>query len=143
MITIPLLPAPVKQIRDAARSAGRLVKQGAQRITEKTLNSILDLPEFIATHFKFESREEENILHLYCEHKHDFAVCPRCKKISDSPYENKSRCVRDLDMGKWRVFVHFTGRRFYCEHCERAFTEHLASIDPRRRQTRRFELYVY
>lgn len=143
MITIPLLPAPVKRVRDAARSAGRLVQQGAQRITAKTLNLILDLSEFIATYFEFESRGEENILHLYCEHNHDFAVCPRCRKISNSPHENKSRCVRDLDMGKRRVFIHFTNRRFYCEDCERAFTEHLVSIDSRRRQTRRFEQHVY
>lgn len=143
MTTILLLPAPVKFTRDAARSAGRMLQNGAQWITTKTLDLILDLAEFTATHFEFENRGDENILHLYCEHNHDYAMCPRCREISDSPHENKSRCVRDLDMGKWRVFLHFTGRRFYCEQCERAFTEGLVSVDPRRRQTRRFEQQVY
>jgi transposase len=144
MTTIPLLPAGVKRfIRDAARSAGRAVEEGLQRITEQTLDLLLDLPEFKATHFEIESRGEEDILHLYCQHKHDFAICQRCREISASPHENKPRCVRDLDMGKWRVFIHFTGRRFYCEQCERSFTESLVSIDPRRRQTRRFERHVY
>ena len=112
MTTIPLLPAAVKSFaRDAARSAGRAIQAGAARITAQTLDLLLDLPDFRATHFEVERRGAEDILHLYCTHKHDFAVCRRCRKISDRPYENKPRCVRDLDMGKWRVFVHFTGRR--------------------------------
>ena len=143
MSTIPLLPPPARLVRDAARSAGRLIQKGTQRITERTLDLILDLPEFTATHFEFETRGEQNILHLYCEHQHEFAVCPRCRKISGTCHENKPRCVRDLDFGKWRVFIHFTGRRFDCEKCDRPFTEQLESIDPRRRQTRRFEQYVY
>ena len=143
MTTILLLPAPVKYVRDAARSAGRVLQEKAQRITEKTLDLILDLPELKATQFEIERRGAEDILHLYCEHRHDFGVCPHCREISASPHENTPRSVRDLDMGKWRVFIHFTGRRFYCEQCKRAFTERLASIDPRRRQTRRFEQHVY
>ncbi len=41
MLTILLLPAHVKHIRDAARSARRLGKRGAQRITAKTLDLII------------------------------------------------------------------------------------------------------
>jgi transposase len=143
MSTIPLLPPPAKLVRDAARSAGRLVWKGVQRITEKSLDLILDLPEFTATHFELETRGDQDILHLYCEHEHEFAVCPRCREISDSHHESKPRCVRDLNFGKWRVFIHFIGRRFDCEKCGRPFTERLASIDPRRRQIRRFEQYIY
>jgi transposase len=143
MSTIPLLPPPVKLVRDAARSAGRLIQKGVQRITEKSLDLILDLPEFTATHCEFETRGDQDILHLHCEHEHEFAVCPRCREVSDSNHESKPRCVRDLNFGKWRVFIHFIGRRFDCEKCGRPFTERLASIDPRRRQTRRFEQYIY
>lgn len=143
MTTIPLLPPPVKLVRDAARSAGRLVRRGVQRITEKTLDVVLDLPEFRATHYELETRGEQHILHLYCEHEYECAVCPRCREVSISSHENKARCVRDLNFGKWRVFIHFTSRRFDCEQCDRPFTERLASIDSRRRQTRRFEQYIY
>lgn len=143
MSTIPLLSPPTKLVRDAARSAGRLIQKGMQRITEKSFDLILDLPEFTATHFEFETRGDQDILHLYCEHEHEFAVCPRCREISDSHHESKPRCVRDLNFGKWRVFIHLIGRRFDCEKCSRPFTERMASIDPRRRQTRRFEQYIY
>lgn len=143
MATIPLLPAPVKFVRDAARSAGRILQQRAQRITEKTLDMILELPEFMARHFELESRGAQNILHLYCEHRHGFSVCPRCRDVSDDVHDSKSRCVRDMNFGKWRLFIHFNGRRFECTNCDRPFTERLASIDPRRRQTRRFEQHIY
>ena len=63
MSTIPLLPPPVKLVRDAARSAGRLIRKGVQRITEKTLGLVLDLPAFTATHFELEKRGEQDILH--------------------------------------------------------------------------------
>lgn len=143
MTTIPLLSAPIKVVRDAARSAGRKLRQAAQQITSKTIDVILDLAELTATDFELEVRGEQHILHLYCEHNHDCAPCPRCQELSHAGHENKDRCVRDLDFGQWRVFVHFSSRRFDCERCGRPFTEQLASIDPRRRQTRRFEQYIY
>jgi transposase len=143
MSSIPLLRSPVNSVRDAARSAGRLVQQGVQPITEKTLNVVLDLPEFIATHFQFETRSKQRILHLYCEHAHEFGVCPRCGQVSQAGHDSKPRCVRDLDFGAWRVFIHFMSRRFDCDTCGRPFTERLLSVDPYRRQTRRFEQYIY
>ena len=143
MSTMLLLPSPVNLGRDAARSAGRLAQQGGQPITEKTLSLVLDLPELMATHFQFEIRGQQRMLHLYCEHGHEFAVCPRCGDVSQASHDSKPRCVRDLDFGTWRVFIHFISRRFDCDICARPFTERLASIDPHRRQTRRFEQYVY
>lgn len=44
MIIIQLLPAPVKRVRDAARSAGKILKKGARRITAKTIDLLLDFP---------------------------------------------------------------------------------------------------
>lgn len=143
MSTMLLLPPPANLGRDAARSAGWLVQQGVQPITEKTLSLVLGLPEFIATHFQFETRGQQRILHLHCEHAHEFGICPRCGEVSSASHDSKPRCVRDLDFGTWRVFIHFISRRFGCDKCGRPFTERLASIDPHRRQTRRFEQYVY
>jgi transposase len=42
-----------------------------------------------------------------------------------------------------RTFVHFAQRRFECVVCGEPFTENLAWIDPKRRQTRAFEEYIY
>jgi len=80
---------------------------------------------------------------LYCEHRYEVALCPRCRTPSTKGHEYKERCVRDLDLMGRRTFLHFISRRFDCEQCGRPFTEELPSIDRCRRQSRRFELYIY
>lgn len=141
MKTIPLLAPPVNSTRDASRSAKKETER--KEITKSTLNSLVDLPEFKVVSYDTEERGREFILHLYSEHNYDFAICPHCEKISEHIHEKKPRCVRDLDTGKWRTFIHYISRRFYCEHCKRSFVEHLPSIDYKRRQTIRFEKLVY
>lgn len=111
-------------------------------ITEKTLSLVLDLPEFIAPHFKFESLGKQRILHLCCEHAYGLALCPHCREVSKASHDSRSRCVRDLDFGPWQAFIGFISRRFDCDSCGWLFSERLASVDPRRRQTRRFEQYI-
>jgi len=51
--------------------------------------------------------------------------------------------VRDLGLFGKRVQLHFAARRFECEQCQRPFTECLASIIRHRRQTQRYEAFVY
>lgn len=119
------------------------VKQAAKRVWEKvtaaTLTRLLDLPELRVTHFEIEDDE----LHLKCEHHFDIAQCPRCHHISEQVHQQKERCVRDLSLLGKRVRLYFTSRRFDCEHCQRPFTEGLPSMTHRRRQTRRYEEFVY
>lgn len=143
MSTIPLLPAPVNLFRDASRSSQRKLKQEKNRITRKTLNAIVDLPEFTMTHFDIEQRKKESILHLHSEHNHNYAICPECENISESVHQEKPRCVRDLDMSEHRTYLHFPSRIFSCEHCKNTFAERLQSIDFRHRHTNRFREKVY
>ena len=143
MTTIPLLPALVNLFRDASRSSRRNLKQEEKRITQKTLNSLVDLPEFTMTYFEIEKRGQESILHLYGEHNYHCAICPGCKNISGSIHQEKSRCVRDLDISQQRTFLHFSARRFSCEHCKNTFAERLQSIGFGHRQTDRFQEVVY
>lgn len=143
MPSVPLLPAPVKSIRDAGRAVKRLAGQAIQSITEATLSQFLDLPEFRVLGYALEEQREVRIIHLYCEHRYEVALCPRCRAPSTKGHEYKDRCVRDLNLIGRRTFVHFTSRRFDCEQCGRPFTEELPSIGRHRRQTRRFELHIY
>lgn len=55
----------------------------------------------------------------------------------------KDRCVRDHDIWGKRIFLHFQIRRFECPDCGLRFTEELAAVGWRRRQTKRFEQVVY
>ena len=42
-----------------------------------------------------------------------------------------------------RTVVHFPQRRFDCDTCSEPFTENLAWLDPKRRQTQAFEAHIY
>lgn len=133
METIPLLPAVIKYTKQAARRTW-------EAVSAATLTSLLGLPEFKVTHVE----DEGEVLHLKCEHRETVALCPHCRELSMALHQSdEGRQVRDLSLWGKRVVLHFAVRRFMCEPCGRPFTERLPSIDLRRRQTRRYEQYVY
>jgi transposase len=130
-------------VKDAARAVKRVDSLMVQAVTAETLNELLGLPGMKVTRFAIEQQGEEEYLHLFCEHQHDVAVCPRCGKATAGGYDHKDRCVRHLDIWGMRTFVHFPQRRFDCEVCGKPFTETLEWIDPKRRQTRAYEAHIY
>jgi len=142
---IPLLLSPPARtvVKDAARAVKRVSSLLIQEVTTETLSKLLDLPGMRVTHFAIEKQGEDKYLHLFCEHEHDMAICPRCGKAMASGYDHKYRCVRHLDIWGMRTFVHFSQRRFDCEVCGKPFTENLEWIDPKRRQTRAYEEHIY
>lgn len=127
--TIALLPARVKQV----------AQRMWETVTVASMSVLLDLAEFQITHFEIEGEQ----LHLKCEHRFDVAQCPRCHHISEQLHQQKERHVRDLSIFGKRVTLYFRGRRFGCAYCQRPFTENLPSVDDGRRQTRRYEQFIY
>jgi hypothetical protein len=53
--------------------------QVIQIVTETTLSQLLDLPEFHVLGYALEEQGEVRIVHLYCEHRYEVALCPRCR----------------------------------------------------------------
>ena len=142
---MPLLLSPPDRavIKDAARAVKRLDSLTIQEVTIGTLSDLLGLPGMRVTRFAIEQQGEEQYLHLFCEHKHDAAICPRCQKVMAGGYDHKERSVRHLDIWGMRSIVHFPQRRFDCEVCGKPFTENLEWIVPKRRQTRAYEAHIY
>ncbi len=143
MSTVKLMPAIVKRAKDAARSVKRSAYLAIKYVKEKTLTHILDLPYFEVYGYAIEAAAEPAILHLYCKVTVAAAVCPCCKSIASHVKERKERCVRDLDWGEKRVFLHFEIRRFECAECGQRFTEEVRAVGWRRHQTVRFEQALY
>jgi len=114
-----------------------------ETVKVETLSELLGLPGMRVTRFAIEQQGEQQYLHLFCEHEHDVALCPRCLTVAASGYDHKDRCVRYLDIWGMRTLVHFPQRRFDCEGCSKPFTENLEWIDPKRRQTKAFEEHIY
>ena len=142
---MPMLLSPPLEtmVKDAARAVKRVDSLDIQIVTVETLSNLLDLPGMRVTRFAIEQQGEEKYLHLFCEHEHDVAICPRCLTVMTGGYDHKDRCVRHLDIWGMRTLVHFPQRRFDCEVCGKPFTENLEWIDPKRRRTKAFEEYIY
>ena len=145
MVEMALLLSPPIQVvvKDAARAVKRVDSLAVQMVTEETLSELLGLSGMSVARFAMEQQGKQQYLHLFCEHEHDVALCPHCGNVMASGYDVKDRCVRHLDIWGRKTFVHFPQRRFECEVCGKPFTENLAWIDPKRRQTRAFEKHIY
>ena len=138
-----LLGAPTNQARDAARAAGRFGKDMRHRVTDRTLTDLQGLPGMIVTEYVIEVQGSEEILHIFCKHEHEVAMCPCCQQLSTTLHDSEERCVRHLDIWGKTTFLHFPSRRFDCEACGKPFTEQLSWIEKHRRQTEGFELRIY
>ena len=138
-----LLPAIVKRSKDAARAVKEGVHVRVQQVTDMTLTFLLDLLHFAVSGYAVEKDSAGDILHLFCQLTVDVGICPHCQTVSSDIKEYKDRCVRDHDIWGKRTFLHFQIRRFECPDCGLRFTEELAAVGWRRRQTKRFEQVVY
>lgn len=143
MSTPLLLSAPKRIMRDAARAtkgkAGLMIEQ----VTAGTLSSLLGLPGMVVTEYAREQQGEQEVLHIFCEHEYDVAVCPHCGQVTQMVHERQERCIRHLDIWGQRTFVHFVARRFECEECGKTFMEELPWIESQRRESMAYELHVF
>jgi transposase len=132
MNTLLLPSGAPKTIRDAARAAKRTAGLMVKRVTADTLSILLGLPGMVVTEYALEKQDGREILHIFCQHEHEVAPCPRCGQISQALHEETERCVRHLDIWGKTTYVHFPARRFDCEHCHKPFTETLSWIEAKR-----------
>ena len=112
MANVTLSLTVVKPIKDAARAAKKGMDRVMQKFKEFTVTRLLDLPEFVVVGCEIEQRGIQEIVHMYCLHPHQVAICPRCRQMSTMVHDEKERCVRDLDIWGKCTFLHFSRRRF-------------------------------
>lgn len=74
------------------------------------------------------------------------AICPTCGRASSKIHQihwKNPRRLRDLDIFNKPCFIEIPRRRFYCEQCDKPFTEHLSFAGFRHRYTYRYEQYIF
>jgi transposase len=141
---LPLLPkGPVKVVRDAARAVKQAANLMVERVTTNTLSKLLGLPGMVVTEYAIEKQAEREVLHVFCQHEHEFAVCPRCGRVIEAVHDREERCIRHLDIWGKATYVHFPARRFDCRHCRKPFSEVLAWVESQRRESIVYELHIY
>ena len=83
------------------------------------------------------------VLHVWCTHLNNVAICPKCGAVTLTIHDEKKRCIRHLSLWGKITFLHFLARRFKCQECGQVFTEELPFAEPHRRQSIAFEEQVY
>ena len=138
-----MLLLPLGFIKDAARAVKRICKEEFIKTKDSVLTELLGISCLIVTMYALRREGDHDVLHLWCVHRNEFAICPKCGCVSHDIHEEKQRCIRHLDIWKKRTFLHFLARRFKCNQCGKTFTEELAFVESQRRQSVDFELHIY
>ena len=132
-----------KVVRDAARAAKQTAGMMMKRVSASTLSDLLGLPGMVVREYGIEKQEGREVLHIFCQHENEVAICPVCNGISTSVHESEERCIRHLDIWGKATYVHFPGRRFECKKCKKPFSEELTWIEEKRRTSTKYELHIY
>lgn len=85
----------------------------------------------------------ENRVDIYCESKLNAGICPNCLKSCSKVNQSYTRLMRDLDLLGRKVFLHLEVRQFYCEHCDRHFSEQFDFVRKNSIVTIRQEKWIF
>lgn len=138
-----LLPYIISFVKDAAKSVKRICREEFKEVANETLTELLGIATLVVKMYAMRREGEHEVLHLWCAHRADVALCRRCGALSTAVHQEEHRCIRHLDVWGKRTYLHFLARRFECEHCGHPFTEELPFVDSHRRQSTAFEKHVY
>jgi transposase len=138
-----LLPYITTFVKDAAKAVKRISQQEFKEVADETLTELLGIATMVVKMYAIRREGEHDVLHLWCAHREDIALCTRCGSLSTKVHQEEQRCIRHLDVWGKKTFLHFLSRRFKCEHCGRTFAEELPFADSHRRQSTAFEMHVY
>lgn len=130
-------------IKDAAKAVKRISQKDFKEVVDNTLTELLGIATLVVKMFALRREGDEDVLHLWCAHRDEMALCPRCGRVSTEVFQEGQRCIRHLPVWGKKTFLHFLSRRFKCDQCGNVFTEELPFVESHRRQSTDFEMHVY
>ena len=138
-----LLPYIPTFIKDASKAVKRICKTEFKKTLDNTLTELLDIATLFVTMYALRREGDQDILHLWCVHREDVALCPHCGSLSMDVHQEENRCIRHLDVWGKKTLLHFLSRRFQCTDCGKVFSEKLPFVNSHRRQSSAFEVHIY
>jgi transposase len=69
--------------------------------------------------------------------------CPHCQQSRDELHQIRPILIRDLPISGQLIELEIPRRQYYCNNCQKYFTEQLCFVDEGRRYTKRYEEYIY
>jgi transposase len=109
--------------KDGAKAVKRITQGEFREVANETLTELLGIATMVVKMYALRREREHDVLHLWCVHLEDIALCPHCGSLSTKVHQEEQRCIRHLDVWGKKTFLHFLSRRFKCEDCGRTFTE--------------------
>jgi transposase len=103
------------------------------------LDTLLKLPNVTVESCIQQPNEVYLKLHFLSEE----ASCPHCQKLSGEIHQTRPILIRDLSVFGQTTYLKVPRRQFYCQNCQRYFTETLSFVAPGRQYTRRYEAHIY
>ncbi|MEW6058313.1 MAG: ISL3 family transposase [Bdellovibrionota bacterium] len=101
-----------------------------------SLTQSLLLPELKFIKLTYSHRASSN---YHVEKVSEAEVCPKCATLSKSVYDRRLVKVKDSPVRDKMIFLEILKRRFWCEVCERPFTEPVPGITKGHRTTQRLK----
>jgi transposase len=105
----------------------------------KLYEELLDLPSLEISDVLIEPKS----LTIECHVNKPSEPCPNCGLESGTVNQYYTRHLRDLNMGKRHVYLKVTIRQFYCESCNRYYSEMLEFADLNKEYTHRQSDYMF
>jgi transposase len=138
-----LLPCITSFVKDAAKAVKRISQHEFKEVADEALTELLGLTTMVVKMYAIRREGENEVLHLWCAHREEIALCTHCGSLSTKVHQEEHRCIRHLDVWGKKTFLHFLSRRFKCEDCGHTFAEELPFVHSHRRQSTAFEMHVY
>ena len=138
-----LLEYFVPFVKDAAKAVKRICLEDFKEVADETLTELLGIATLVVRMYAMRREGDQEVLHLWCAHREEIALCTHCGVLSTAVHQEEQRCIRHLDVWGKKTFLHFMARRFHCEGCGHTFTEELPFVEAHRRQSIGFEKHVY
>ena len=76
--------------------------------------------------------------HYHCQKISAFEVCPKCATPSACVYDHRNVKIKDAPIRGKGVWLIIRKRRFWCNPCNKPFTEPIQGILPKKRTTQRY-----
>jgi len=121
----------------------RISQHEFKEVADEALTKLLGLPTMAVKMYAIRREGENEVLHLWCTHREEIALCIHCGSLLTKVHQEEHRCIRHLDVWGKKTFLHFMSRRFKCKDCGHTFAEELPFVDSHRRQSMAFEMHVY
>lgn len=138
-----LLPFIPSFIKDAGKAVKRITLKEFKEVADNALTELLGIATLIVRMYAIRHEGDEEVLHLWCAHRQEMALCSHCGCISTDLHQEEPRCIRHMGVWGKKTFLHFLSRRFKCDQCGKVFSEVLPFVDSHRRQSTAFEMHIF